>query len=610
MTWQEVKDDQGRVYYYNSETQETSWENPEAAAALGWTTYTTDDGKEYYYNNSTGETTWDKPEELTAQSEEKTEESGKASKNGEDSVVQEIDQKPDSLTEEEQKLTLEAVVVSKLSDGVLRIPTSEAHENFNKMLEDGGVDSTWSFDRVMRDFVSRPEYWGLKSAIERRNTFEEFLVNKLKVQSLNKTELLESFRKNFLDVLQGYHKKGYIQPHTRWISIRSRLIEEENPIFKNSVVPDSKIEQIYLGFTNELLAQKTAEDNKLKDQALAELESYLLQITAGSKKYATSWLSLDATLQTDPRFKANKHFKILTKVDIVLLYTEKVYPKIVKNISDDLASIEKVNYRSDRKARQAFKQILQSKAIQANSSFMDLNIEDEDAFIEICGRKGSSPLQLFWDIVEEKKQLLRVKKDLIEHSLSSLNEEGLFEKAMNSFNSFIDSLKSLKDESLSVFDFEDESTFDELKALYDTIKSDKEAQKQKTILRIKHELEDHAKSLSTWIVRNQTLLKPLSGHSDREKLDAEKETIQLDEWKIALEEAAPYRALHKLIQEQCKLTEENTDTKEREILLSSIKRALENLDVTAKHRQMPETQQPEAKRARTDSEKKPVLMNY
>jgi len=66
MDWSEAKDAEGRTYYYNSKTQETSWDRPVAMGAApqstgDWKEVKTDDGKTYYHNASTNATQWDPP---------------------------------------------------------------------------------------------------------------------------------------------------------------------------------------------------------------------------------------------------------------------------------------------------------------------------------------------------------------------------------------------------------------------------------------------------------------------------------------------------------------------------------------------------------------------
>ena len=47
--WEEVADDEGNSYFYNSATGETAWEDPR------WEEVTDAEGNTYYYNSGTGE---------------------------------------------------------------------------------------------------------------------------------------------------------------------------------------------------------------------------------------------------------------------------------------------------------------------------------------------------------------------------------------------------------------------------------------------------------------------------------------------------------------------------------------------------------------------------
>ncbi|XP_069086622.1 pre-mRNA-processing factor 40 homolog B isoform X2 [Pleurodeles waltl] len=71
-TWSEHKSPDGRTYYYNSETKQSTWEKPEELKSkvelsqCPWKEYKSDTGKPYYYNSQTKESRWTKPKELEA----------------------------------------------------------------------------------------------------------------------------------------------------------------------------------------------------------------------------------------------------------------------------------------------------------------------------------------------------------------------------------------------------------------------------------------------------------------------------------------------------------------------------------------------------------------
>eukprot|EP01103_Thecamoeba_quadrilineata_P013468 TRINITY_DN3755_c0_g1_i1.p1 TRINITY_DN3755_c0_g1~~TRINITY_DN3755_c0_g1_i1.p1 ORF type:complete len:657 (+),score=206.31 TRINITY_DN3755_c0_g1_i1:59-2029(+) len=59
--WKEFKTDDGRTYYFNKATKETTWKNPNMTQEEAWREVKTPEGKVYYYNRLTKETTWTNP---------------------------------------------------------------------------------------------------------------------------------------------------------------------------------------------------------------------------------------------------------------------------------------------------------------------------------------------------------------------------------------------------------------------------------------------------------------------------------------------------------------------------------------------------------------------
>ena len=67
--WTEHKAPDGRTYFYNSATRQSSWEKPDALKSTAerllsqcpWKEYVADNGKVYFHNTSTKESVWTIP---------------------------------------------------------------------------------------------------------------------------------------------------------------------------------------------------------------------------------------------------------------------------------------------------------------------------------------------------------------------------------------------------------------------------------------------------------------------------------------------------------------------------------------------------------------------
>lgn len=583
--WKEAQDDQGRVYYYNTETNETRWDKPETT--LEWVTYTTDDGREYYYNEATGETTWDKPtvlDESTAQEAPKAEEAKEQQVEDQDKALAAAPVVQSALMAAQgQSGTRLSSHDSNGQSDVDMLSTPEAQ--FKDMLAHAKVDLTWPFEKVMETFIKNPTYWAIEDAILRRNLYEEYLVEKLESAAATQLEMVETFRAEFLAEIKSLMAAGKISPESRWGLVKTHLIRGKNAVFAHLILPDTELASIYKNYAAELLGEKQAAAEKKRAQAVRELEGYLVQITANAG-HETTWSALSERLKGDARFKANKHFAVLLDLDILQLYLDKVQPKITDRLREKVEAAEKVNYRADRKARQAFKALLATKPITASSQFDFAGLENEDAFIELCGRHGSTPVELFYDIVEEKRQELQLKKDLVEQALRLRDNYEACLESLEEFTTAVELSTAKGTVQLNK----------ELPFIFQTLKDELRSHRLDQLGSLDHEIATLARPIAEWV-----------GQHDKLLLD---KTVDIELWKSALKACEPFQTLLQTIEKREQLTLKVEPATSEWSAESCLRTTLEKAVAASlsRKRSAPELYEP-AKRPRAD-EKKPVLLNY
>lgn len=154
--WSAFYDAEGNIYYYNSVSGESAWDAPEKfnpppakeeAAAEGgsaeevqqpassegaatgtWTAHKTDDGQEYFYNAETGETTWEQPEGVVIRDDEEAAAAGLSPERQESpstaAILMDVDETKPAGDDEEQKPEVE----EKKEEVVVEIDPAEKAE--------------------------------------------------------------------------------------------------------------------------------------------------------------------------------------------------------------------------------------------------------------------------------------------------------------------------------------------------------------------------------------------------------------------------------------------------------------------------------------------------
>lgn len=416
MVWRAVQHESGKTYYFNDETQQSVWEKPlemqtaleKALAESDWREYKAENGREYYYNVKTQESVWEIPEELQKVAEEPQEEK----KEVKEEVKIHYRSKLTDANEKyhnDSRLLIEELKVSS---------AEEAEKLFIELLRDNGVDATWSFSKIMDEFVTDPKYWVIEDSLQKKQVFENYLATRTKEELMKENTSVEKFKTAFVNLFKS---KPEIKYYTRW-STTKKLLQDE-PIYVHSVISEKVKRQTFQEYVDALRSEHDERELKLRDQALGELNEYFksMQLNLNS-----TWKSTLETIKQDPRFEQNKHFIALTQLDLISLFATTMeeiqndYEQIIKNTS-------RANYRSDRKARDGFRDLLkelkESGLFNADSHWSDVYqlIKEDDRFVEMLGRNGSTPLELFHDALEEEEQLIKAKISVVERVLVSNN---------------------------------------------------------------------------------------------------------------------------------------------------------------------------------------------
>lgn len=464
--WREARDANGRVYYYDTVTKQSSWEKPKDLYSQEdkllensqWGKYYSEEAKRYYfYNSETKQTTWAFPLKV----EDKEKESRAANKSNykdrpkNDEEIEDKDIIDNSLNVDKgnnNSINLHGIfhTSSSKTDTDKLIGETKAKTQYFELLDENDVDVSWSFQKVMESFIEDSRYWIISDPLLKQSYFEEFILKKSKAELLKYNNSKHKLQQDFKQLIQTY--SANIKYYTRWSTFKKSISEE--PIYTHSLLSSREKKEIFMEFVNKLKLEHLESEKQIHEQATLEFEDYFDTSLKHELKYDSNWADMLKIIREDPRVAENKNFEKLTELDMLHVY-KRYYAQVFESLKDSIKNLTGTIYTEDRIARDEFRKLLNDMkddgAIGITCEFEDiyLFIKDEPAFKNLLGREGSNALTLFWDLIENENNKLLALKKLIYETLKS---DGLT-ILMESLQFVIDFCKSKKELFLADMNF-------------------------------------------------------------------------------------------------------------------------------------------------------------
>ncbi|CCG85002.1 protein of unknown function [Taphrina deformans PYCC 5710] len=446
--WSEHVANDNRVYYWNSETKQSSWEKPDALKTQDerngikaisqpstslensedWKEYETPEGKKYYHNHLTGVTTWDRPEALLkadrAQKEAADHKSHEANSFKDEDFDAETQQELERL-DRIQMVGADGKIISAamyaLSDEAVPVfkNTEQADEAFSKMLKRIGVQTDWSWNQTMRAAIKEPVWRALPTSMARKAAFEQYIVDVKKATIGKQKDIIEKLKRDFEQMLLRHDE---IESYSQWQNVKANL---EGEVAYKAAIDDEEREALFEMYTEKLAEREAKQEKEKRTKAIAVLASLLTDLKLD---LTTTWKDAQAVLAHSDEFRANAHLKGMRKVDILLTF-EQYIRELEKQRIHTLKAERNAERRRHRENRRRFiallAQLRSSGQIYAGMKWKDAYalLKDTEEYSDIVGQPGSTPMDFFWDICEEMDQDLKTKKFMVQDVLETKRQQ-------------------------------------------------------------------------------------------------------------------------------------------------------------------------------------------
>jgi pre-mRNA-processing factor 40 len=275
-----------------------------------------------------------------------------------------------------------------------------------------GAQSDWTWRQTIRAGIKDPHWKAIADPKEREEAFKKYCEDLRAQDKAKEEERQAKLRSDFMGMLKNHDE---IKHYTRW---RTALPTIEGEAVFRSAKDDNERRALYEEYIMSLKrahAEKEAED---KNTALDKLSALLRHLDL---EPFTRWQKAEGMLEANEEFNSEK-FKPLHKIDLLTTF-ERHIRQLQRDHNDRVQSERHAKHRVERKNREAFKTLLielqASGKLRAGTKWKDIreHIQDDPRYIAMLGQGGSSPLDLFWDALEDEDNKFRTQRRYVMETL-------------------------------------------------------------------------------------------------------------------------------------------------------------------------------------------------
>lgn len=393
--WKEYTAEGGRKYWYNTETQQSSWEMPDVyKEALGVSDVPTTPAYAHPTKPCTSFADTNRP--------------GPAHRGGAGFASHDhYREQRDHAPEARQSIHGGGDPMARAFVPATADPDyatyEEAEAAYMKLLKRSGVQPDWTWEQALRTIAIDPQYRAIKDPKDRKAAFEKYCREVVEQDKERAKERLTKLRSDFETMLKRHPE---IKHYTRWKTARP-MIEGET-IFR-STDDDAERRQLFEEYIVELkkahldrqtASRKTAMDGLLELLPKLNLAPY------------TRWSNAQGIISSTPPFQHDENYQTLSKYDVLTAFQNHM-KALERTFNDSKQEQKNRKFRKERKIRDAYLDLLhelrKKGKINAGTKWSQLYplIENDERYRNMAGQPGSSPQDLFWDIVEEEEKALR-----------------------------------------------------------------------------------------------------------------------------------------------------------------------------------------------------------
>ncbi|EFP76573.2 uncharacterized protein PGTG_02034 [Puccinia graminis f. sp. tritici CRL 75-36-700-3] len=322
----------------------------------------------------------------------------------------------------------------------------DAERAFIGLLRLKGVTPSWTWEQTMRDIITEPLYKALDTLAARKAAWEKFIDSERKREKENREKNIARVRASWDAGLDGLSEEKTIvddqgsevklpgaPPRLWWTWDRLKLeVERRAPEVWKLCRDDEERRVLWEDYLTELRQRDTAAANQLRGRQQEKLTSLLRahqeKLNLPGEFEMIQWrVAQEAILQSED-FQNDEDLRKMDDLDILIVFEEEI-KRAEKETMELKAKQKDEKRRSYRKTRAAYIKLLHelklSGQIHADTMWKEIYpvLKDDERYQNMLGITGSSPLELFWDVIDDLQLELEDKQKVVEDLLEERNKK-------------------------------------------------------------------------------------------------------------------------------------------------------------------------------------------
>lgn len=419
--------------------------HPQEDLDNAWKATKNAEGKTYYWNSLSRQTTWDLPHHLAQKAQAYLPQAAAPAQAAAAGAGYNQGAHPQQRPQDEIRATNGNAMVpwGQKQEGAdynrLAAPAKiydadfgsyeEAEAAFFQLLEDNEVTSAMPIADVLKTIAKDPVYRGIKDPADRQTIIKKYQHDLKEKQVSQERERKTKLKADFQKMLT---KHTDIVHYTRWKTAVKKL--EHEPAFQ-AIDNDAERRQIFEEHIVELILRHHEEKTKKKEAGMRAMEDMLKDMVIDPE---TTWSETQQNLEQDQRFINSPHIINLQKADVLTAFEHHMVG-LEEAAHTKRQQEKKVQARRARKARDSFIGLLKNmraegliKPYMYFAEFLKL-VADDERYTALLGEKGSTPMDFFRDVVQDVTAQFRLKKN---EAMDILEDEGFEVKTSTTIDEF------------------------------------------------------------------------------------------------------------------------------------------------------------------------------